>query len=494
MSGSNATTFLFENFETTPGAWVAVGQRSVENAEYAPSVMFDVGKVIYIGGGSTTNVVEVIDLNVPKPAWTLVSPMKFRRRQHNATILPDGTVLVTGGSDGSGFNDLGKNAVHIPELWDPKTGVWTEMAPEAVDRCYHSTAVLLPDGRVFSGGGGEYAPSNGVSNLPADTHANAQLFSPPYLFKGGRPKITKAPLRVAHGEKFSVETPDANAISEVTLLQLGSVTHSFDQNQRINFLAFQTGPNRLTVTAPPSGNVCPPGHYMLFTLNHQKIPSEAVIIQITATASVIDVAAAVSPFRILPADVRTPAEQDAALDKQEKDLPIEVGVTPTCPYGLSACWGGAYEALSRLHGVRRVKRVPNQRDSTAYVYLEHNGVPDLDLWPGEFAKIANGTHHLRGVEVTVTGIVDIRQLGNLVMGASDNRPSLFLETIEPADKIQWDVLTASTKPLEPVEQSAYFDLLERVKTDGGSLTGTVTGPLLKSGNEYVLEVRRFSIS
>ncbi|MBV8139846.1 MAG: DUF1929 domain-containing protein [Deltaproteobacteria bacterium] len=494
MSGSNATTFLFENFETTPGAWVAVGQRSVENAEYAPSVMFDVGKVLYIGGGSTTNVVEVIDLNVSKPTWTVVSPMKYHRRQHNATILPDGSVLVTGGSEGIGFNDLGHQAVHIPELWDPKTGVWTEMAPEAIDRCYHSTAVLLPDGRVFSGGGGEYAPSNGVSNPPEDTHPNAQLFSPPYLFKGARPKITKIPPRVVHGEKFSVETPDANAISEVTLLRLGSVTHSFDQNQRINFLDFQTGANQLTVTSPPNGNVCPPGHYMLFILNHQKVPSEAMIVQIAATAAVINVAAAVSPLRILAADVRTPAEQDAALDKQEKQPAIEVGVTPTCPYGISACWGGAYEALSRLHGVRRVKLVPNERDSTAYVYLEQEGLPDLELWLREFAKIANGSHYLRGVEVTVTGVLEIRQLGNLVMRGADNRPPLFLEAMEPADKIQWDAVTASTKALEPAEQTAYSDLLERVKRAGGSLIGTVTGPLQKSGNEYVLEVRRFSIS
>jgi galactose oxidase len=494
MSGSNATTFLFENFEATPGVWVPAGQRSVENADYAPSVMFDVGKVVYIGGGSTTNVVEVIDLNVPNPAWTVASPMKFHRRQHNATILPDGSVLVTGGSEGTAFNDLGKQAVHTPELWNPKTGVWTEMAPEAIDRCYHSTAVLLPDGRVFSGGGGEYAPSNGVSNPPGDTHANAQLFSPPYLFKGARPKITKAPPRVVHGEKFSVETPDANAISEVTLLRLGSVTHSFDQNQRINFLAFQAGANQLGVTAPSKGNVCPPGHYMLFILNNQGVPSEAVIIQIAATDAVINVASAVSPFRILPADVRTPAEEDATLDKQEREAPIEVGVTPTCPYGISACWGGAYEALSRLHGVRRVKRAPNERDSTAYVYLEKDGLPDLDLWPREFAKIANGTHYLRGVEVTVTGVLDIRQLGSLVMRGSDSRPPLFLEAIEPADKIQWDAVTATTKPLEPAERSAYSDLLERLKTAGGSLTGTVTGPLQKSGSEYVLEVRRFSIS
>ncbi len=490
MSGSNATTFLFQNFEATAGAWVAVGQRTVENADYAPSVMFDVGKVVYIGGGSTSGVVEVIDLNNAKPTWTPVTPMKFPRRQHNATILPDGTVLVTGGSRGTGFNDLDNGLpVHIPELWDPKTGTWTEMVPEAVDRCYHSTAVLLPDGRVFSGGGGEYAPTLNVFNNPADTHANAQLFSPPYLFKGPRPRITKAPAKAAYGKPFIVETPDANAIAQVTWVRLGSVTHSFDQNQRINFLQFVAGANQLSVTAPANGNVCPPGHYMLFILNRQKVPSEAAIVQIEAVV----VAAAVSPFRIMAADVKTPAQMDADLDKLEKAPPIEVGVTPTCPYGISSCWGGAYEALSRLHGVRRVKYAPNSQDSTAYLYLAHDGLPDLDLWSTEFAHIANGTHYLRGVEITVSGTLEMRALGNLVLQGNDTRPPLFLEPIEQADKIQLDTTTQVTRTVEPAEQKAYSDLLERVTTAGGPVPATVTGPLQKSGRDYVLEVRKFSV-
>ena len=165
MSGSLATTYFFENFSPgSPGTWVPIATRSAGNSDYAPSVMYDVGKVIFIGGGAPTNIVEIIDLNAPKPAWAVAAPMKFRRRQHNATLLPDGTVIVTGGSQGSDFDNLGPGQpVHTPELWDPSKGTWTPLAPEAVDRCYHSTAVLLPDGRLFSGGGGEYAPVVGVS-------------------------------------------------------------------------------------------------------------------------------------------------------------------------------------------------------------------------------------------------------------------------------------------------------------------------------------------
>ena len=292
MSGSLATTYYFENLQQPGdlGTWAPIAQRSAGNAEYAPSVMYDVGKVVFIGGGTSsysggapTNIVETIDLNAPAQAWAIAAPMKFRRRQHNATLLPDGTVLVTGGTQGGGFNNLDPGQpVHIPELWDPSTGTWAQMAPEAVDRCYHSTAVLLPDGRVFSGGGGEYAPTLGESNPPVNTHADAQLFSPPYLFKGARPIITKAPAKVALGEAFVVETPAPNEVNRVTWVRLGSVNNSFNQNQRINFLAFTRGSKQLTVTAPANANVCPPGHYMLFLLNHRKVPSIASIIQITA--------------------------------------------------------------------------------------------------------------------------------------------------------------------------------------------------------------------
>jgi hypothetical protein len=446
-------------------------------------------------------VVEVIDLNVSKPAWAVVAPMKFHRRQHNATLLPDGTVLVTGGSKGTGFNDLGNKAVRIPELWDPKSGTWTEMAPEAVARCYHSTAVLLPDGRVLSGGGGEYAPTIGQSNPTADTHANAQLFSPPYLFKGPRPRISKAPTKVVFGQTFNVDTPDANDIAQVTWVRLGSVTHSFDQNQRINFLTFRQGANQLAVAAPANGNVCPPGHYMLFILNRQKVPSEAVIIQITAaatpaeslTATAVKVTAAANPLRVMAPKVPTPAEQDAEIQKQEKRPPVVVGVTPTCPYGLSACWGGAYEALSRLQGVRLVRPVPNSKDSTAYVYLEHNGLPDLDRWPAEFAKVANGTHFFRGAEVTLDDILQTAQGNAIIMHGNDVRPPLLLEPIEASDKVQWDVAKGATQPLEPVELDAYLRLQQKVSDAGGSLNATVTGPIKKSDTGYILKVREFSV-
>ena len=498
MSGSLATTYLFKNFPPgNPGTWVPIATRSAGNSDYAPSVMYDVGKVIFIGGGAPTNIVEIIDLNAPKPAWAVAAPMKFRRRQHNATLLPDGTVLVTGGTQGSDFDNLDPGQpVHTPELWDPSKGTWTLLAPEAVDRCYHSAAVLLPDGRVFSGGGGEYAPVVGQSNPPVNTHADVQIFSPPYLFKGARPIISKAPTKVVYGEAFDVETPEPNKISQITWIRLPSVTHSFDQNQRINFLSFQHGPNKVTVTAPASGNVCPPGHYMLFLLNQNKVPSIAAIIQITAAATspvaktiLTTASAAPTPLKLFVQ--KSPIEQDAAIQAQEKHPPVVVGVTPTCPYGISACWGGAYEALKHLHGVRLVRPVPNAQDSTAYVYLKHDGLPDLDAWPTQFANIANGTHIFRGVEITLEGIAQTREGNTLVMQGNDIRPPVLLQPIEQVDKIQWDATKKSQKPLDPLEQDAYLTLQEKVKNAGGFLKAAVTGPLRKVGDGFELEVRKF---
>ena len=128
--------------------------------------MYDVGKVIFIGGGNQgandlpSAQAEVIDLTAPAPAWRqTLHPMNSARRQHNATILADGTVLVTGGTKGPGFNDLSsKNTVHAAELWnpDPASETWTLMASESVDRCYHSTATLFfPSGELHLAGHGK---------------------------------------------------------------------------------------------------------------------------------------------------------------------------------------------------------------------------------------------------------------------------------------------------------------------------------------------------
>ncbi len=463
--------------------------------------MYDAGRVIFIGGGQDpgtrepTNVAEIIDLSANPPSWQQTSSMHFRRRQHNATILPDGTVLVTGGTRGGGgiskgFDDLTPgNPVHTAELWDPTTGEWTRLAAEDVDRCYHATAVLLPDATVLSAGGGEYRPDGSpAQNDPKDSHRDAQIFSPPYLFKGPRPDITAAPASVTYGQVFDVETPHLEQIGHVSWIRLPSVTHSFDQNQRINFLEFKAGANALHVTAPASANICPPGHYMLFLLSKAKVPSVAKIVIIKAAVGLAPAARRLALPVVTEAHLSALAK-DAAVVAAAKGTRVVVGVTPTCPYGISACWGGAYEALQRLQGVDVVRPIPNAADSTADVFLQHAGLPDLDKWPEQFTRTANGTYLFRGVEISLRGLVEERN-GDLLLPGSDQRPPVILAPLQAMDRIQWDHQRGSLRPMENDEQSAYQQLAARRKRMDGEIAVTVTGPLKKTDAGFVLQVRR----
>lgn len=244
------------------------------NREYGSAVMYDEGRILYVGGGRTTNTAEIIDLN-SAPAWQWTGSMAFARRHLNATVLPTGEVLVTGGTSGPGFNDIA-TAVHAAELWSPVTGTWTTLASNAVDRGYHSTSILLPDGRVLHAGSGDGGGQEGIEN--------AEIFSPPYLFKGSRPTITEAPSAVAYGTSFSVATPEAEIITNVSLIRLGSTTHAFDMNQRFQWLSFARETGALTVSAPTSRNIAPPGHYILFILDENGVPSVGTIVRLGSGA------------------------------------------------------------------------------------------------------------------------------------------------------------------------------------------------------------------
>ena len=141
------------------GAWQSQGTRDSIDRDYGSHALFDVGKILVAGGGPSTRDSRVIDLNGATPAVTPTQSMAFGRRQNNLTILADGSVLATGGNSSSaGLVDL-DNGVYAAERWNPATGKWTTLAAESVTRQYHSTAVLLPDGRVLSAGGGTATPA-----------------------------------------------------------------------------------------------------------------------------------------------------------------------------------------------------------------------------------------------------------------------------------------------------------------------------------------------
>jgi hypothetical protein len=265
--GFSATKYLDP---TGTGSWTPVATRKYGERDYGAAVMYDDGKILYVGGGRTTNTAETINLNSATPAWQWTGSMAFPRRHLNATVLPTGEVLVTGGTSGITFNDY-KLPVHAAELWNPATGLWTTLASNTVNRVYHSTSILLPDGRVLHTGSGDGSPDQ----------KTAELFSPPYLFRGSRPTITAAPSVVGYGSSFSVNTPQAANIAKVSFIRLGSTTHAFDMNQRFQRLSFTRQTGALTISAPTSRNRAPPGHYMLFILDGNGIPSVGRIIKLT---------------------------------------------------------------------------------------------------------------------------------------------------------------------------------------------------------------------
>jgi galactose oxidase len=258
------------------GSWIPVANSLYGQRDYGSAAMYLPGKVLIVGGsnppdGLPTNTAEVIDLTQAAPSWQFTDPMAAARRQFTTTLLPDGRVVATGGTSAGGFTDP-SGAVHAAEVWDPATGEWTTWASNSVVRVYHSTTLLLPDGRLLHAGSGD------GGNLPRET--SAELFSPPYLFRGPRPSIASGPQLIVYGESFAVATPDAGVVTRVTLVRLGSVTHAFDQNQRFNELTFRRSAGGVTVTAPVGGAVAPPGHYMLFLLSDAGVPSIAAILRL----------------------------------------------------------------------------------------------------------------------------------------------------------------------------------------------------------------------
>ena len=276
VSGPDSTTRYLDTSGT--GAWTTVATRVGANREYGSSVMYDVGKVLIMGGGDpVVNTAEVIDLNAGSPAWSSVGNMASARRQMNATILPNGKVFVTGGTTNAGNEPAGQ--VLSSEMWSPSTGNFTTMASAQTPRLYHSTAILLPDGRVISAGGGR----------PGTEYKNAEIFSPPYLFVSGGGAATRPTIdshlskSVRPGSTIFVTTPDATNISDVTLIALSSVTHTRNMNQRFNRLSFTQGMGGLNVTLPSSSNSIPPGYYMLFILNSNGVPSVAQIINVNSS-------------------------------------------------------------------------------------------------------------------------------------------------------------------------------------------------------------------
>lgn len=265
------------------GAWQYLGTRDGFSRTYGSYAMYDAGKILATGGGNSIKHTIAIDINGSTPSVSRAGDLSIGRRQHNLTVLPDGKVLATGGNyNGEPLVDVNAG-VYTAELWDPATGNWQTLSSMQRTRQYHSTAALLPDGRVLVGGGGICGACYTQNYL----EKNFEIFSPPYLFKtdgsgalAARPTILSAPSTANYREQINIMTEVPKGIRQIVLIRPSSVTHSVNFEQRRIPLNFSANKNGIRITAPNNANIAPPGYYMLFIIDGQGVPSVAKMIKL----------------------------------------------------------------------------------------------------------------------------------------------------------------------------------------------------------------------
>jgi galactose oxidase len=282
------------------GSVVAAGTRdTLEDAMCGIFVMYEPGKILSAGGSqSYTNAnanrrahITTIDEPNTNAQVERVADMVYPRGFSNAVVLPDGTVLVTGGQPRSlVFTDT--DGILYAELFNPATKSWKTLAPEAVPRNYHSVSVLLADGRIFSGGGGLcYLAKVGASSANCNKlvdHADGQIFSPPYLFNAdgsaaARPTISAiSTASVKVGGKLRITMSVSATDYKFVLIRIGSVTHSVNSDQRRVPLTNVTGSgSTYMATLPNDSGVLIPGTYYLFAMRSSGAPSVALTVTVT---------------------------------------------------------------------------------------------------------------------------------------------------------------------------------------------------------------------
>ncbi|HEY3001762.1 MAG TPA: galactose oxidase-like domain-containing protein, partial [Kribbellaceae bacterium] len=292
------------------GGVVATTIRDTITRDYASFAMFRPGRTLVSGGGILdeagltkvpTRTAMIIGSTTAGAAPTSrqTRPMAFPRRQHNLTILADGNVLATGGESSAAVSSLVdlNHAVFNAELFDTGNETWRTLGAANRVREYHSTAILLPDGRVMTGGGGICGVCQQVGYL----EKNVEYFEPPYLFRtdgsgahADRPVIGSAPASAGYNTSYSVTSAQAASIAKVGLVRMGAPTHGDDQGQRYVPAAFTRSATTLTVRSPANVNQAPPGYYMLFIVDAAGVPSVAKFVRLTATAP-----AAPAPVRVM---------------------------------------------------------------------------------------------------------------------------------------------------------------------------------------------------
>ncbi|WP_144108536.1 RICIN domain-containing protein [Paraburkholderia sp. BCC1886] len=271
-------------FDTTGNGNVSpAGNRGSDaDAMNGNAAMYDIGKILTVGGApsyeqsNATANATMIDISSGTAVTQTITPMHYRRAFNNSVVLPNGQVVIVGGQAfAQPFTD--DAGVLAPELWDPTTKAFTVLSPQAVPRNYHSIALLLPDGRVLSGGGG-------LCGTCSTNHTNIEILTPPYLLNtdgtaATRPTLTSAPATAQLGTSIAVA--GSSGMKAFSLMRLSSSTHSVNNEQRRVPVTFTVGTaGEYLVAIPSDPGVVVPGYYMLFGLNAKGVPSVSRTVQI----------------------------------------------------------------------------------------------------------------------------------------------------------------------------------------------------------------------
>lgn len=287
-SAPSSATLVFDPSKQTWAfvAWTIYGGPVAERT-YGSSVLLPLTpannydpKVIILGGDNpATNTTEIIDLGQPSPVWQQGPPIAEARVEMEATLLPNGKVLV---SAGSASDEDPTTASLKAELYDPQTNTFSSAGANAIPRLYHNVQLLLPDGTVLLAGGN---PQQGVYEN------RIEIYKPVYLFNSDgspatRPVVSGAPASVTYGSSFSIQTTSTD-ITSIVLMKAGSVTHSFDMDQRFVGLTFTAVSGGYSVNVPNNSNLLPPGYYMLFVGNKVGVPSVASFVQVSGAVTAV---------------------------------------------------------------------------------------------------------------------------------------------------------------------------------------------------------------
>jgi Galactose oxidase-like, Early set domain len=236
-------------------------------------------RVLLTGGSQPL----VVDLGASSPTWRPTAPRTLsgspRRIHGSAVLMPTGDVFVCGGVRATGA-DSDRGGVMKAELYQPTTNRWHTLQRATVVRNYHSVALLMPDGRVWTAGSNH----NGAHSFPEPNVDNRELrieiYEPAYVAQS-RPKILDAPTTITCGKPFTLNTTQAHSIRRVALIRTGSVTHGFNSDQRYVACTYdRSAPHRLDVSAPPNGAIAPPGYYLLFLVNQNRVPSKGRFVRV----------------------------------------------------------------------------------------------------------------------------------------------------------------------------------------------------------------------